>query len=137
MFRLHADKGETFNHSVRGWLRDQGIRATWSEPGIPQGNGQAESSVRWVKDMARTLLMGSRLPTRLWPTAVEAATAMQRAKVLNWKSKLVAPYGAVVHVKQKAFDSSGPRRRERAFETKILCGLEWNTGQWSCGVHSR
>ena len=96
VFRLHADKGETFNHSVRGWLRDQGIRATWSEPGIPQGNGQAESSVRWVKDMARTLLMGSRLPTRLWPTAVEAATAMQRAKVLNWKSKLVAPYGLLI-----------------------------------------
>ena len=122
VFRLHADKGETFNHSVRGWLRDQGIRATWSEPGIPQGNGQAESSVRWVKDKARTLLIGSRLPTRLWPTAVEAATAIQRAKVLNWRSKLVAPYGAVVHVKQKAFDSSGPRRRERAFETKWIRG---------------
>ena len=122
VFRLHADKGETFNHRIRMWLRDQGIRATWSEPGIPQGNGQAESTVRWIKDMARTLLLGSRLPTRLWPTAIEAVTAMQRAKVLNWKSKLIAPYGAVVHVKQKAFDSSGPRRRERAFETKWMRG---------------
>ncbi|CAE7329845.1 TY5A [Symbiodinium sp. CCMP2592] len=122
VFRLHADRGETFNHSVRAWLRDQGIRATWSEPGIPQGNGQAESTVRWVKDMARSLLIGSKLPTRLWPTAVEAATALQRAKVLSWKSKLVAPYGSVVHVKQKAFDSSGPRRRERAFETKWIKG---------------
>ena len=96
VYRLHADKGETFNHQIRTWLRDQGIRAMWSEPGIPQGNGQAESTVRWVKDMARTLLMGSKLPTRLWPTAIEATTATQRAKVLNWKSKLIAPYGAVV-----------------------------------------
>ncbi|CAE7228272.1 unnamed protein product, partial [Symbiodinium sp. CCMP2456] len=96
IYRLHADKGETYNHSVRTWLRDQGIRATWSEPGIPQGNGQAEGAVRWIKD--------------------------KRARVLGWKSKLLAPFGAVVHVKQKAFDSSGPRRRERAFESKWIRG---------------
>ncbi|CAE7503071.1 unnamed protein product, partial [Symbiodinium sp. CCMP2456] len=122
IYRLHADKGETYNHSVRTWLRDQAIRATWSEPGIPQGNGQAEGAVRWIKDKARTLLLSSRLPTRLWPTAVEAAAAMQRARVLGWKSKLLAPFGAVVHVKQKVFDSSGPRRRERAFESKWIRG---------------
>ncbi|CAE7245980.1 unnamed protein product [Symbiodinium sp. CCMP2456] len=34
----------------------------------------------------------------------------------------MAPYGAPVHIKQKAFDSSGPRRRERAFESKWLRG---------------
>ena len=123
VFRLHADKGETFNHTIRSWLRDQGIRATWSEPGVPQGNGHAESSVRWIKDRARTLWAGASLPTRLWPTAVEAATASQRSRVLGWKQKLLAPYGATVHVKQKAFDSSGPRRREKAFESKWYKGI--------------
>ena len=113
IYRLHSDKGETYNHSIRSWLRDQGIRATWSEPGIPQGNGQAETTVRWVKDKARSLLIGAKLPTRLWPAAAEAATALQRAKVLNWKSSFLAPFGAYVHIKQKVFDSSGPRRRER------------------------
>ncbi|CAE7219055.1 GIP [Symbiodinium sp. CCMP2592] len=88
-----------------------------------QGNGQAEASVRWVKDRARTLLTASSLPVRLWPTAVEAATASQRAKVLGWKHKMLAPHGSVVHVKQKACDSSGPRRRERAFESKWFRGL--------------
>ena len=122
VYRLHADKGETYNHSIRGWLRDKGIRATWSEPGVPPSNGQAEAVVRWVKDRARTLLTSSRLPTRLWPTAVEAATSTQRARVLGWQHKMLAPYGSTVHVKQKAFDSSGPRRRERAFESKWFKG---------------
>ena len=50
IYRFHADKGECFNHHFRGWLRDQGIRATWSEPGVPQGNGHAESMVRWSRE---------------------------------------------------------------------------------------
>ena len=118
VYRLHSDKGEVYCHSIRSWLRDQGVRATFSEPGVPQGNGAAEGTVRWLKDKARTMLIGAKLPTRLWPTAVEAAAAIQRARVLGGKSKLLAPYGAPVCVKQKAFDSSGPRRRERAFETR-------------------
>ena len=122
IYRLHSDKGETYNHAIRSWMRDQGIRATWSEPGVPQGNGQAETTVRWVKDRARSLLLAAKLPTRLWPAAAEAATAIQRAKVLNWSSSLLAPFGAYVHLKQKVFDSSGPRRRERAFESRWTAG---------------
>ncbi|CAE7237540.1 unnamed protein product [Symbiodinium sp. CCMP2592] len=122
VYRLHSDKGETYNHSIRNWLRDQGIRATWSEPGKPQGNGQAESAVRWVKDHTRTLLAAARLPTRLWPSAAEAATALQRSRVLGWRTKMLAPFGATVHVRRKAFDSAGPLRREQAFESKWVKG---------------
>ena len=122
VYRLHSDKGEVYCHSIRSWLRDQGIRATFSEPGIPQGNGAAEATVRWLKDRARTMLIGAKLPTRLWTTAVEAAAAQQRSKVLGGRCKLLAPYGALVYLKQKAFDSSGPRRRERAFETRWIKG---------------
>ena len=43
------------------------------------------------------LLMGARLPT---------------------KQRLIAPYGSTVYVRKKAFDSSGPRRREKAFESR-------------------
>ncbi|CAE7325391.1 unnamed protein product [Symbiodinium sp. KB8] len=124
IYRLHSDKGETFNHAIRNWLREQAIRATWSEPGVPQGNGGAESTVRWVKDRARTLLIGAGLPTELWTAAIEAATTIQRSKILAWNQKMLAPFGAPVCVKQKAFDSSGPRRRERAFETR------WETGRY-------
>ena len=123
VYRLHSDHGETFNHTIRSWLRDRGIRATWSEPGVPQGNGRAEAAVRWVKDQTRTLLMSSKLPTRLWPTAAEAAVAAQRARTLGLKSRLAAPYGSTVLIKQKAFDSGGPRRRDKAFESKWVKGV--------------
>ncbi|CAE7373607.1 GIP [Symbiodinium sp. CCMP2592] len=48
-YRFHADRGECFSHSIRGWLRDRHIKASWSEAGVPQGNGRAEAAVRWVK----------------------------------------------------------------------------------------
>ena len=104
MYRFHADKGEFYNHMLRNWLRDQGALATWSEPGIPQSNGHAESTVRWVKDRTRTLLRSASLPLRLWPVAAAMAAAEQRAKVLKWKTSLAAPFGAPVYLKKKAFD---------------------------------
>ena len=91
---------------------------------VPQGNGHAESMVRWAKDRVRSLLFGAQLPLRLWPMAIETATAQQRAKVLGWTSLLAAPYGSTVHVKKKPFDAKGPRRRELAFETK------WSSGKY-------
>ena len=124
VYRHHADRGETYSHGIRSWLRERGIRATWAEAGVPQGNGRAEATVRWIKDKARTLLMSARVPIKLWPTAVETAAAMQRARILQWRSKLVAPYGATVHIKKKVFDSQGPRRREKAFESR------WREGKY-------
>ena len=123
IYRFHADKGEFFNHGLRNWLREQGVYATWSEVGIPQGNGRAESTVRWLKDRVRTLLVGGKLPTRLWPVAAAAAAAQQRARVLNWRSCLAAPFGATVYLKKKAFDRDGPQRREHALESKWTKGV--------------
>ncbi|CAE7231831.1 TY5A, partial [Symbiodinium sp. CCMP2456] len=122
IYRFHADKGEFYNHGFRNWLRDQGVYGTWSEPSVPQGNGQAESTVRWIKDRTRTLLRASGLPMRLWPTAAATAAAEQRAKVLGWKSQLAAPYGAPVHLRKKGFDKAGPLRRELGLESKWLVG---------------
>ncbi|CAE7690738.1 TY5A [Symbiodinium sp. KB8] len=122
IYRFHADKGEFFNHGFRNWLREQGIYATWSEPSIPQGNGHAESTVRWVKDRIRALLGSASLPIRLWPTAAMAAAAEQRARVLKWKSMLAAPYGSTVHLRKKGFDKAGPLKREHGLESKWMVG---------------
>ena len=124
IYRFHSDKGEFYNHQFKGWLRDQGVYGTWSEPGVPQSNGHAESSVRWLKDRTRTLLRASGLPVRLWPVAAMMAASEQRAQVLNWKSLLVAPFGAPVHLKKKAFDKAGPLRREQGLESK------WQVGKY-------
>ncbi|CAE7302454.1 unnamed protein product, partial [Symbiodinium microadriaticum] len=122
IYRFHSDKGEFFNHSLRTWLRDHSIYATWSEPGIPQGNGHAEGAVRWTKDRVRTLLKSSLLPTKLWPVAAATAAAQQRAKVLGWASHLAAPFGAAVYIRRKAFDEKGPQRREQSLESKWVKG---------------
>ena len=124
VYRFHGDRGECFNHHFRSWLRDQGIRATWSEAGQPRGNGRAETTVRWIKDRTRTLLQASKLPLRLRPVAAETAAAQQRAKVLGWSSLLAAPFGSVVHIRKKPFDALGPRRREKSLESK------WSKGRY-------
>ena len=122
VYRFHSDKGEFYNNAFRSWLREMGIYGTWSEPSVPQSNGHAESTVRWVKDRTRTLLQAASLPVKLWPVAAAMAAAEQRAKVLNWKTKLVAPFGAKVHLRKKAFDKYGPLRREQGLESKWLVG---------------
>ena len=122
VYRFHADKGEFFNNQFRSWLRERGILGTWSEPGIPQTNAHAENTVRWIKDRARTLLRGASFPVKLWPVAAAAAAAQQRAKVLGWKSLLAAPFGSIVYIRKKAFDKSGPLRREQAMDSKWIRG---------------
>ncbi|OLQ05641.1 Retrovirus-related Pol polyprotein from transposon TNT 1-94 [Symbiodinium microadriaticum] len=122
VYRFHADRGEFYNHRFRDWLREQGVYATWSEPSVPQENGHAESTVRWIKDRTRTLLRASGLPLKLWPAAALAAAASQRAKVLGWQSRLVAPFGSQVHLRRKPFDKAGPLRREFGLESKWTVG---------------
>ncbi|OLQ15713.1 putative transposon protein [Symbiodinium microadriaticum] len=122
VYRFHSDKGEFFSNQFRLWLREMGIYGTWSEPSVPQSNGHAESTVRWIKDRTRTLLRSAALPVKLWPVAAAMAAAEQRGKVLNWKSKLAAPFGATVYLRKKAFDKYGPLRRENGLESKRLKG---------------
>ena len=122
VYRFHSDKGEFFSNNFRAWLREMGIFGTWSEPSVPQSNGHAESTVRWIKDRTRTLLRSASLPVKLWPVAAAMAAAEQRSKVLNWKSKLAAPFGATVYLRKKAFDKYGPLRRENGLDSKWYKG---------------
>ncbi|CAE7413169.1 unnamed protein product [Symbiodinium sp. CCMP2592] len=122
VYRFHGDKGEFFNHQFRSWLRDQGVFGTWSEPSVPQSNGHAESTVRWIKDRTRTFLRAASLQVRLWPVAAAMVAAEQRGKVLGWQPRLAAPFGAPVYIRKKAFDKAGPLRRERGLESKWMVG---------------
>ena len=101
VYRFHSDKGKFYNHEFRSWLREMGIVGTLSEPSVPQSKGHAESTVRWIKDRTRALLRAASLPVKLWPVAASMAAAEQRSRVLNWKSKLAAPFGAKVHLRKK------------------------------------
>ena len=105
--RFHCDRGmEFYARSTRQWLKNQGIRFTTSEGGLHQQNGAVENAVKYVKQRARTLLHGARLPQKLWPQAVAAATAAQRATAMGLETKMVAPFGSRVLVRKREYGGS-------------------------------
>ena len=105
--RFHCDRGmEFYARSTRQWLKNQGIRFTTSEGGLHQQNGAVENAVKYVKQRARTLLQSASLPQKLWPQAVSAATAQQRATAMGLETKLVAPFGSRVLVRRREYGGS-------------------------------
>ena len=95
VLRFHSDRGMEFRaKATQQWLKGQGIRVTTSEAGVHQTNGAAESTVRWIKQRARTLLLSAGLPQHLWSTAITTAATMQRSDVLGFEPLLAAPYGS-------------------------------------------
>ncbi|CAE7422884.1 unnamed protein product [Symbiodinium sp. CCMP2592] len=108
VLRFHADRGMEFRaRATRQWLKGEGIRVTTSEAGVHQTNGAAESTIRWLKQRARALLLSAGLPQRLWPSAISVAASMQRGDVLGFEPKLAAPYGSKVLVRKRHLD--GPK----------------------------
>ncbi|CAE7201042.1 RE1 [Symbiodinium microadriaticum] len=107
VLRFHCDRGmEFYAKATRQWLKYHGIRFTTSEGGLHQQNGVVENAVKYVKQRARTLLHGAKLPQRLWPQAVAAAAAAQRATALGYETKLAAPFGAKVLVRKREYGGS-------------------------------
>ncbi|CAE7233632.1 GIP, partial [Symbiodinium sp. CCMP2456] len=102
--RFHCDRGmEFYAKATRQWIKYHGMRFTTSEGGLHQQNGMVENAVRYVKQRARTLLIGAKLPQRLWPQAVGMAVSMQRASVLGMETRLAAPFGAKVLVRRREY----------------------------------
>eukprot|EP00439_Symbiodinium_sp_Y106_P079760 s160_g18.t1 len=102
--RFHCDRGmEFYARSTRQWIKNQGIRFTTSEGGLHQQNGVVENAVKFVKQRTRTLLLGAKLPQRVWPQAAAAAAAIQRASALGMETKLAAPFGARVLIRRREY----------------------------------
>ena len=102
--RFHCDRGmEFYAKATRQWIKYHGMRFTTSEGGLHQQNGMVENAVRYVKQRARTLLFGAKLPQRLWPQAVNMAATLQRASVLGMETRLAAPFGAKVLVRKREY----------------------------------
>ena len=107
VLRFHCDRGmEFYARATRQWLKYHGIRFTTSEGGLHQQNGAAENAIRYIKQRARTLLIGAKLPQRLWPQAVTMAAATQRATALGMEIKMAAPFGARVLVRKREYGGS-------------------------------
>ena len=127
VLRHHSDKASAFQgRLIRTYLKNQAIRMTTSEPGVPQSNGAIEQAVRWVKQRARTLLGASHLPKKLWPQAAAAATAMQRSQVLGFMTKMVSPFGTKVMIKKRHYDLDLKDKSK----TKDSFGAKWEEGRY-------
>ena len=102
--RFHCDRGmEFYAKATRQWIKFHGMRFTTSEGGLHQQNGMVENAVRYVKQRARTLLIGAKLPQKLWPQAVAMAASSQRATTLGMETRLAAPFGAKVLVRRREY----------------------------------
>ncbi|CAE7231746.1 RE2 [Symbiodinium sp. CCMP2456] len=108
VLRFHSDRGMEFQAKAsKQWLKNQGVRVTTSEAGDHRTKGAAESTVRWIKQRARTLLLSAKLPQQLWPMAVSTAATMQRSDVLGFEPLLAAPFGTKVTVRKRQME--GPK----------------------------
>ena len=107
---------------TRQMLKGWSLRVTTSEGGIPQTNGVAEQGVKWVKQRVRALLASANLPLKLWPSAAEAACAMQRASLTGMTSRLAAPFGAIVHVRKRPYTGAGTTAKPDSLRTQWVRG---------------
>ena len=113
MLRLHTDRSREFmNKALCKWFAGQAVRATTTEGDAPQQNGTAECAIRWLKTRCRTNLRAAGFPPELWPCAMCAGAAQQRAEALGFTPKLAAPFGARCLVKEKAYSSVAAAKGE-------------------------
>jgi len=73
--KVFTDNGTEFiNQHLSQFLRDRGCIHETSAARTPQQNGLIEREIRTTVECARTILNASKLPHKLWPEAIRAAT---------------------------------------------------------------
>ena len=108
VLRFHSDRAAQLTaRPLVQWLHQQAIRTSTSTPGVPQGNGAAESAVKELKLRTRKTLSTSGLEKPFWPVAAKAVASMQRARVLRQVPKMIASFGSKVLVKKRRYAASG------------------------------
>ena len=108
VLRFHSDRAAQLTaRPLVQWLHQQAIRTSTSTPGVPEGNGAAESAVKELKLRTRKILSMSGLEKPLWPVAAKAVASIQRARVLRQVPKMNASFGSKVLVKKRRYAASG------------------------------
>jgi len=68
---IRSDNGLEYNNQrMKGFNQDRGIRHEFSAPYTPESNGRAEREIRTLVECARTMLIDSGLPEKLWSEAI-------------------------------------------------------------------
>jgi len=80
---FRSDNGTEFlNQDLSSYFKTKGIRHETTAPYCPESNGRAEREMRTIKDTARAMLTGYKLPEFLWAEAVATAVYILN-RVLN------------------------------------------------------
>lgn len=88
---IRSDRGgEYTGNQVMKYLNDNGIQIQYTTAYSPQQNGVAERKNRTLIEMARCMIIESKLDNRFWGEAVMMANYIQNR--LPWKSVLTTPY---------------------------------------------
>lgn len=84
-----TDNGSEYvNKELDDWLKNKTILHEVSAPYTPEQNGKIERTIRSVKEAARTLMIESKLPLKLWSYACSTAVyALNRTPSPNDSSK--------------------------------------------------
>jgi hypothetical protein len=88
---IRSDRGgEYTSHELTQFLRAEGIKAQLTVPYTPQQNGCSERKNRYLVEMARSMLIDSKLSTKYWGEAVTTANYLQN--ILPAAGEATTPY---------------------------------------------
>ncbi|CAG7815634.1 unnamed protein product [Allacma fusca] len=134
-----TDNGSEFvNRHLKTFFRENGIQYDTSVLYCPESNGKLEREVGTIKDCARTILISSNLPTKLWAEAVATTTYIHN-RVLDKQSQVITAHEAITGQKPSlahirifgctAF-SHVPHQRRKVWDAKgvkcIMVGYSGN-----------
>ena len=90
--RVHSDQAKEFlSRPVMEWLKEKGIRQTFTSTYDSQANGVAERWINLIKTKSTALLASRYLPTPFWCYAVAWVTRCYNIKVLGQKPRKNLP----------------------------------------------
>ena len=101
--RVHSDQAKEFlSHMVMEWLKEQGIRQTFTSTYDSQANGVAERWINLIKTKATVLLASKYMHTSFWCYAVAWVAKCYNQKVLGQKPRKNLPeFGQLLLVRTK------------------------------------
>ncbi|CAE7239804.1 RE2 [Symbiodinium natans] len=131
--RYFADRAkELRSHALIQWLRERGIRASFTAGEDPAGN-KAEASVQRLKQDARKLLRVADLPIEFWPFAILHASQrhfVQMAEALGVGQAVLLPFGVWLHARKRL--KSGHKKH---WETRTVPGKYLGVATDCAGGH--
>ncbi|EDN07547.1 hypothetical protein HCAG_04057 [Histoplasma mississippiense (nom. inval.)] len=73
---IHSDRGELNSNAATAYMLSEGIKWEPTPPHTPQQDGVSERSIGLIIEKARSLLIDSSAPEKMWGEAVIAATEL-------------------------------------------------------------